>query len=112
MKMTPTELSVFEGQHIRKVWYNNEWFFSVIDIVGILSESKDPRNYWKVLKFRLIEESGNETVTNCNQLKLSAEDGAEDGKLRETDCVNTEGAFRLIQSIVIVKYFRTFCHNY
>ncbi len=95
MKTTPAQLSAFEGQHIRKIWHNNEWFFSVVDIVGILSESKDPRNYWKVLKFRLIEESGNETVTNCNQLKLPAEDG----KLRETDCVNTEGAFRIVQSI-------------
>ncbi|MBI4152816.1 Bro-N domain-containing protein [Candidatus Woesearchaeota archaeon] len=95
MKTTTTQLSVFEDRHIRKIWHNNEWYFSVVDIVGILSESKDPRNYWKVLKFRLIEESGNETVTNCNQLKLPAEDG----KLRETDCVNTEGAFRIVQSI-------------
>ncbi|MBU2638056.1 MAG: Bro-N domain-containing protein [Nanoarchaeota archaeon] len=88
-------LAVFEGKEIRKAWNNNEWWFSVVDIVGILTNSDDPRNYWKVLKHRLNEEGANETVTNCNQLKLIAEDG----KLRETDCVNTEGAFRIIQSV-------------
>ena len=63
--------------------------------MGALAESEDPRNYWKVLKHRLTQEGGNETVTNCNQLKLPAEDG----KLRETDCANTQTLFRLIQSI-------------
>ena len=91
-------LAVFEGKNIRKTWYNNEWWFSVVDIAGILSESPDPRNYWKVLKYRLNEE-GSEVVTFCNQLKLIAEDG----KLRETDCINTEGAFRIIQSITSPK---------
>lgn len=88
-------LSIFEGSKIRKTWHNEEWWFSVVDIVDALTNSEDPRNYWKVLKFRLSEENGNQPVTFCNQLKLVAEDG----KMRETDCVNTEGAFRIIQSI-------------
>ena len=73
------------------------WYFSIVDIVGILTEQPTvdrARNYWKVLKSRLVKE-GNETVTNCNQLKLSAEDG----KLRLTDVGNVEDIFRLIQSI-------------
>jgi len=88
-------LVVFQGSRIRRTWFNDEWWFSVVDIVGVLSESEDPRNYWKVLKHRLIQEGANEAVTNCNQLKLLAEDG----KLRETDCANTQTLFRLIQSI-------------
>ncbi len=89
-----SKLALFEGKEIRKIWHKEEWWFSVVDIVGILAESEDPRNYWKVLKHRLNEE-GSEVVTKCNQLKLPAADG----KNYETDCVNTEGAFRLIQSI-------------
>jgi len=88
------KLVVFEGKEIRKLWHKEEWWFSVVDIVGVLSGSEDPRNYWKVLKHRLSEE-GSEVVTKCNQLKLQSSDG----KYYETDCVNTEGAFRLIQSI-------------
>jgi len=88
-------LVVFQDKKIRRVWYNHEWYFSVIDIIAVLTDSKDARNYWKVLKHRLIDEGSNETVTKCNQLKLMAEDG----KLRETDCANTENLFRLIQSI-------------
>src|SRR3989344_4831419 len=88
-------LSVFNGKEIRKVWHNEEWWFSIVDVVGVLSQSQDARNYWKVLKHRLIEEGGNETVTKCNQLKLPAEDG----KLRETDCGNTELIFRIVQAI-------------
>lgn len=87
-------LVVFEGQNLRRIWFKEEWWFSVIDVVGILSESIDPRNYWKVLKHRLVEE-GSEVVTNCNQLKLVASDG----KYYETDCANTETIFRIIQSI-------------
>jgi len=74
-------LSIFEGRKVRKIRHNEEWWFSVVDIIGALTESEDPRNYWKVLKFRLSEENGNQPVTFCNQLKLVAEDG----KLRETD---------------------------
>jgi hypothetical protein len=88
-------LVVFEGKEIRRLWHNEEWFYSVVDIIGVLTNSPDPRNYWKVLKHRLIQEGGNETVTNCNQLKLIAEDG----KLRETDCANTKSMFRIVQSI-------------
>ena len=86
---------MFEGKKIRKVWHNSEWWFSVVDVVEAVTESADARNYWKVLKHRLLEEGSNETVTKCNQLKLSAQDG----KLRETDCANTEILFRLLQSI-------------
>jgi len=88
-------LVIFEGQQIRRIWYDGRWFFSVVDVVGVLTDSQDPRNYWKVLKHRLIEEGGNEVVTKCNQLKLIAEDG----KLRETDCTDTETMFRIIQSV-------------
>ncbi len=89
-----TALVVFEGKDIRRIWYNEEWYFSVVDVVGILTESADPRNYWKVLKHRLIEE-GSEVVTNCNRLKLPAADG----KYYETDCANTETLLRIVQSI-------------
>ena len=64
-------LVVFEGKNIRRIWHNGQWYFSVVDIVGVLTDSADPRNYWKVLKHRLIEE-GSEVVTLCNQLKLPA----------------------------------------
>ncbi len=87
-------LVVFEGKNIRRIWHNEQWYFSVVDIIGVLTESTDPRNYWKVLKHRLIEE-GSEVVTNCNQLKLPAADG----KYYETDCANTEMLFRIIQSL-------------
>jgi len=93
--MENNTLAVFENKKIRKTWFNEEWWFSVVDIVRALTQSEDPRNYWKVLKFRLSEENNNQPVTFCNQFKLEAEDG----KQRETDCVNTEGAFRIIQSI-------------
>ena len=89
-------VAIFEGQHIRRQWDAEKelWYFSVIDVVGVLSASKNPRNYWKVLKNRLSKE-GNETVTNCNQLKMRAEDG----KMRLTDVADTEQLLRLIQSI-------------
>jgi len=89
-----THIAIFNGKSIRRKLVNDEWFFSVVDVVGVLSESENPRDYWKVLKNRLNEE-GSELVTFCNQLKLVAEDG----KLRETDCANTESIFRIIQSI-------------
>ena len=87
-------LVVFQGKEIRRTWFNDEWWFSVVDITGVLTESEDARNYWKVLKHRLNKE-GSEVVTKCNQLKLQAADG----KLYETDCANTETLFRIIQSI-------------
>ena len=99
MKKELSNLTVFEGRKIRRVWdkRREKWLFSVIDIVAALTEQMDyqlSRNYWKVLKNRLKKE-GSETVTKCNRLKLVAEDG----KLRETDVADTETLLRLIQSI-------------
>lgn len=92
-------LVVFEDKKIRRVWdeLREEWYFSVVDIVGVLIGQSDfqlTRNYWKVLKNRLSKE-GSEVVTNCNRLKLRASDG----KSRFTDCANLETIFRLIQSV-------------
>ena len=95
--MSMTEIvKVFGERKIRSVWDDvaEEWYFSVVDVIAVLTESTDPRNYWKVLKNRLKKE-GNQTVTNCNQLKLRAEDG----KMRLMDVATPEQMFRLIQSI-------------
>ena len=91
---TLTKIAVFKGKQIRKVIHNNEWWFSVVDVCGVLTESVDAGAYWRKLKQRLSEE-GSEVVTNCHGLKLPAPDG----KMRETDCANTESIFRIIQSI-------------
>ena len=87
---------LFKNETIRTVWDNEKekYYISVVDIVGVLSGSDNPRNYWKVLKYRLKKE-GNESVTNCNQLKLKAKDG----KYYNTDVVDIEGMFRIIESI-------------
>jgi len=95
MEEDTTHIAIFNGKTIRRKLVNNEWFFSVIDIVGVLTESENPRDYWYKLKIREQESSGIELSTFCLQLKLIAEDS----KLRETDCANTEGIFRIIQSI-------------
>ena len=92
-------IKVFEEKKVRTVWDSEreEWYFSIVDVIGILTEQsthQGARNYWKVLKNRMTKE-GNETVTNCNRLKLPAEDG----KMRLTDVADTEQLFRLIQSI-------------
>ena len=87
-------LSVFEGKEIRKIWHNEEWWFSIVDVVSVLTESTDGRKYWNKLSQRLREE-GSEWGTNCHQLKLPASDG----KYHETDCGNTEIIFRIIQTI-------------
>lgn len=95
--MTKREaLQLFEQRKVRTIWDDQEekWYFSIVDVCAVLTDSPNPRNYWKVLKHRLVKE-GNETVTNCNQLKLLAEDG----KKRLTDVADTEQLFRLIQSI-------------
>ena len=83
-------LIVFQDRSIRRLWHDDQWFYSVVDIVTVLSESDNPATYWRGLKHREPQ-----LVTICNGLKMSAEDG----KLRYTDCVNTKNAFRLIQSI-------------
>ncbi len=91
------KIIVFESKSIRRIWHNEEWYFSVVDVVGVLTDSKDDltaRKYWNKLSQRLREE-GSEVVTNCHRLKLEATDG----KLRKTDCSNTQGLFRIIQSI-------------
>lgn len=89
-------IQLFEERKVRTIWDDETetWYFSVIDVVGVLTDSPDPNNYWKVLKNRLKKE-GNETVTNCNRLKLPAADG----KMRLTDVTDTEQLFRLILSI-------------
>lgn len=92
--MEPAKIALFEGKAIRKTLHKNEWWFSVVDVCGVLTESSDPGAYWRKLKQRLSEE-GSEVVTFCHGLKLPAPDG----KMRETDCANTEGVFRIIQSI-------------
>ena len=87
---------IFNNETIRTVWdkEDEKYYISVVDIVGVLSESDNPRNYWKVLKHRLKKE-GNESVTNCNALKLKSSDG----KYYNTDVVDVEGMFRIIESI-------------
>ena len=94
--MESEKIQLFEEQQIRTAWdeENEEWYFSIVDVVAVLSESKDANAYWRKLKQRLKEE-GNETVTNCHGLKMKAADG----KRRLTDVANTEELLRIIQSI-------------
>lgn len=91
-----TSIKLFESSKIRAVWdeKKEDWQFSIVDIISALTESPNPQTYWRVLKKRLKDE-GNETVTNCNGLKMLAADG----KMRMTDVVGTEQLLRLIQSI-------------
>ena len=90
------QIKLFEERKVRTAWdeASEEWYFSVVDVVGVLTDSPNPNNYWKVLKNRLNKE-GSELVTNCNQLKMQSADG----KFYKTDVVSTEQLFRLIQSI-------------
>ncbi len=94
--MKLNKLAIFEGRKIRRVWNEKleKWYFSVVDVVGALEASGNPRNYWKVLKNRLKQE-GSEVVTKCNQLKMQATDG----KFYLTDTADIETMFRVIQSI-------------
>lgn len=89
------ELILFESQKIRRQMFNGEWNYSVVDIIEILTNSKNPNTYWRVMKKRLFDE-GNESVTNCNELRMTSK---KDGKKYKTDCANRETIFRLIQSI-------------
>ena len=89
-------IQLFEEKTVRTLWDDTEekWYFSIVDVIAVLTESPNPQVYWRVLKKRLLDE-GNETVTNCNGLKMRAADG----KMRLTDVADTEQLFRLIQSI-------------
>lgn len=90
------DIKLFEGNKIRSSWdrEKEEWYFSIVDIIGILTESENPRKYWSVLKTRLKKE-GNELATICSQLKMKASDG----KMRNTDVADIQGIFRIIQSV-------------
>ena len=91
-----SNIKLFEHKQIRSHWdaAEEKWYFSIVDIIAVLTDSSNPQVYWRVLKKRLAAE-GNETVTNCNGLKMEAPDG----KQRLTDVADTEQLFRLIQSI-------------
>jgi len=91
-----TAIKLFNEKQIRTHWDDEQekWYFSIVDVITVLTESENPQTYWRVLKKRLLDE-GNETVTNCNALKMIAADG----KMRLTDVADTEQLFRLIQSI-------------
>lgn len=96
--MPITKISIFKGQKIRKTINNNEWWFSVVDVVAVLTNQADhakARKYWNKLAQRLRDDEESEVVTFCHRLKLEAADG----KMRKTDCANTETMFRIVQSI-------------
>ena len=89
-----TSIKLFEGKQVRTQWDEEQekWYFSIVDVIAVLTDSPNPNNYWKVLKHRLIKE-GSELVTKCNQMKMLSTDG----KKYKTDVADTEQLFRLIQ---------------
>lgn len=89
------KLIVFGAKQIRRLWVDDQWYFSIVDIVAALTDSDNPRNYWNMMKARELKQSEVQLSTFCVQLKLTSADG----KAYKTDCVNTEAAFRIIQSI-------------
>jgi DNA-damage-inducible protein D len=89
------KIVIFQEKNIRRVWHHEEWWYSVVDVMGVLTESNNPGVYWRVLKKRLNAEGANEVVTKCNELKLPAADG----KNYKTDCADIETIFRLIMSV-------------
>ncbi|MFA5211053.1 MAG: Bro-N domain-containing protein [Patescibacteria group bacterium] len=89
------KIAIFEGKKVRKTWHEGEWYFSVVDIVSVLTDSSDPKDYWYRIKKRASDEEGSELSTICRQLKIISSDG----KKYKTDCANTKGIFRIIQSI-------------
>ena len=93
--METTKIVMFKNRKIRKILLQNEWWFSVVDVVEALTDSSKPRDYWYVMKIRVKNDDGFELSTVCRQLKLESSDG----KKYKTDCANTEGLFRIIQSI-------------
>ena len=88
-------IALFEWKQIRKIWKEGKWYFSVIDVIAILTESSNPRDYWFKMKIRVKDESQTELSTICRQFKLVSQDG----KMRETDCSDTQWVLRIIQSI-------------
>lgn len=96
LEQQSSKIAIFKGKQIRKIIYQGEWYFSIIDVVAVLTESPNPRRYWSNLKIQLSESEGfNQLYSKTVQLKLLAPDG----KMRETDTANTETIFRIIQSI-------------
>jgi len=95
MAEQPNKLVIFQSKEIRRIWHEDEWYYSVVDIVAALTDSTTPRDYWYKMKIRVKEEDGFEPSTVCRQLKMEATDG----KMRATDCSKTEGVLRIIQSI-------------
>ena len=93
--MENSNLIPFEGKEIRKEWHNEQWYFSIIDVIEVLTETERPRKYWNDLKKKLTTEGYNETSEKIGQLKMKATDG----KSRLTDCANTEGILRIIMSV-------------
>jgi DNA-damage-inducible protein D len=94
--MNENELTPFEGKGIRKVWHDEQWYFNVVDVIAILTDSDNPRNYWAQTKKRLAEKEGaSESVTNCHRLKFKGTDG----KFRLMDAATTEGIFRILMSV-------------
>ena len=89
------KIIVFGAKQIRRTWHQEQWYFSVVDIIAALTDSDNPRNYWSMMKARELKQSEVQLSTFCVQLKLTSADG----KAYKTDCVNTEAAFRIIQSI-------------
>ena len=94
--MGSDKIQLFEDQPIRTAWIEDEeeWYFAIVDVIAVLTESRDPQTYWRVMKNRMKKE-GNQTVTNCNTLKMLSKDG----RRRNTDVANTEQLLRLIQSV-------------
>jgi len=91
------KIKLYENKEIRSVWDNDkeEWYFSIVDVVAVLTDSKNPRDYWYRVKKRMSEEEQSQLSTFCRQLKMKATDG----KMRETDVADMQGIFRIIQSI-------------
>jgi len=95
MRKENSGLAIFQGKEVRRIIHENEWWYSVVDVVEVLTESTNPRDYWYRMKIRVKDEDGAELSTNCRQLKLQSSDG----KSYETDCANTETVLRIVQSI-------------
>jgi len=90
-----TKIAVFKGRNVRKILYKDEWWFSIIDAIEVLTDTRRPRRYWSDLKQKLIREGYSEVSEKIGQLKMPAPDG----KMRDTDCANTETLFRIVQTI-------------